>query len=367
MTLTAEQQRRVRRSALLLVLAGAVVQLVLSAYYLGVGHSPAPHALPVGYVATDQTAPRLEALVDRGGSFHARRYADDASMSAAIRVRAIYGGVDVVDVEHPHLFVASAAGPTASTAIRTAFTTVVQQQVGQRVQQLVAAGRPIPPATLAALTASPTVTDVVPLPTSDRSGSSLGFLVQALALGATVASLGLGRIGALTRPSLRRGIGHVGVLVTYGVVSAAAVLWAASWFGVIPGGAAGRLYLDFVLLSLAVTASTAAAVALVGPAGALLGTLYFTLGVVVSGSSILPEFLPTWGRIVGRVLPTGAGVTAIRDSLYFPDASNTLPLVVLALYGGVGIVVVLVTNALANRTTADSIAAEREAEPTPSA
>jgi hypothetical protein len=205
-------------------------------------------------------------------------------------------------------------------------------------------------ATVKALTAPPQITDVAPLPASDRAGGSLGLLVQALALGATVASIGLGRIGERTKRSINRGIRHALTLIVYAAASGGAVLWAASWFGVIGGGAAGRLYLDFGLLSLAITASTAAFVALVGPAGALLGTLYFTLGVIISGSSILPEFLPTFGRVVGQSLPTGAGVTAIRESLYFPAADRTGPITVLALYAGIGLLVVLVTNALANRS-----------------
>jgi hypothetical protein len=48
-------------------------------------------------------------------------------------------------------------------------------------------------------------------------------------------------------------------------------------------------------------------------------------------------------------LPTGAGVQAVRDNLYFPDAPIGHPLLVLGLYAGIGCVVVLVTNLLANR------------------
>ncbi len=101
-----------------------------------------------------------------------------------------------------------------------------------------------------------------------------------------------------------------------------------SWFGVGAGAEPARHVLVFSLVSLAITASTAGAVALIGSPGALLGALYFTVGTVISGASILPEFLPTFGRRFGEALPTGAGVQAVRDDLYFPDASIGRPLTI---------------------------------------
>src|SRR5687767_9234645 len=103
-------------------------------------------------------------------------------------------------------------------------------------------------------------------------------------------------------------------------------------------------------MSLAVTASTAGAVALVGPAGAMVGAFYFTIGTVISGASILPEFLPAFGRELGLPMPTGAGVQAVRDNLYFPDAPIGAHLTVLALYGLIGCLIVLITNILPNRS-----------------
>jgi hypothetical protein len=125
-------------------------------------------------------------------------------------------------------------------------------------------------------------------------------------------------------------------------------MWSMSLFGV--GRVADRLAMlgIFSLISFAITASTAGAVALLGPAGALVGALYFTLGTVISGASILPEFLPAFGRRLGENLPTGAGVQAVRDNLYFPDAPVAGHLVVLALYAGVGGAIVLITNILPN-------------------
>jgi hypothetical protein len=135
----------------------------------------------------------------------------------------------------------------------------------------------------------------------------------------------------------------------YAVGSAAVVLWSMRWFGVGNTADRGEMLAIFLLISLAITASAAGAVAVFGPAGAVVGALYFTLGTVISGASILPEFLPAFGRYVGENLPTGAGVQAVRDDLYFPDASIDKHLIVLALYAGIGAVVVLITNMLPNR------------------
>jgi hypothetical protein len=162
--------------------------------------------------------------------------------------------------------------------------------------------------------------------------------------------MGLGRLIPRAKRSWRRGIAHVTTLLAYAIGSAAVVLWSMSWFGV--GREADRWEMlgIFSLISLAITASTAGAVALLGPVGALVGALYFTLGTVISGASILPEFLPAFGRHVGENLPTGAGVQAVRDDLYFPDAPVAGHLTVLALYAGLGCLVVLVTNILPNRS-----------------
>jgi len=189
----------------------------------------------------------------------------------------------------------------------------------------------------------------VALPADDVNGASLGFLTQALALGGTIASVGLGRLIPRTRRSWKRGLGHVGTLLVYAIGSAAVVLWSMSWFGVGTGADGPQTFGIFSLISLAITASTAGAVAIFGPGGAVLGGLYFTLGTVISGAGILPEFLPSFGRALGEKLPTGAGVQAVRDNLYFPDAHIARHLVVLGLYAGIGILLVLITNLLPNR------------------
>ncbi|MEV6599281.1 ABC transporter permease [Actinoplanes sp. NPDC051346] len=340
--------RQFRRFAVVVCLAGALVQLALTAYYLGMGHRAVPRDVPVGLVSPLGKQAAILDLLERDGVFEVSIYASVTDLNTAIKRRDVYGGVDVTAAQ-PHLYVAGAAGPAAAALLRNTYTSVVAQQNGQQLAVLAAKGDSISVAEAQALTTPPEITDVVPLPPDDVNGASLGFLTQALALGGTIASVGLGRLIPRTRRSWARGLGHLATLIVYALASAAVVLWSMSWFGVGEGADHVAMFGIFALVSLAITGSTAGAVALVGPAGALLGAVYFTIGTVISGASILPEFLPTFGRVFGENLPTGAGVEAVRYDLYFPDAPIGGPLLVLALYAGIGCLVVLVTNLLPNR------------------
>ncbi|MBM2623240.1 hypothetical protein JIG36_47865 [Actinoplanes sp. LDG1-06] len=337
-----------RRFALAVCLIGMLVQLGLTAYYLGMGHKAQPHHVPVGLVSPAAERGQVAGLLTERGYFKVTDYATADDLEIAIKRRDVYGGVDITGTR-PHLYVASAAGPAAASLLRTTFTSVVQQQTAAELQRLADQGDRIAVSRAQQLNSPPPITDVVPLPDDDVNGVSLGFLTQALALGGTIASMGLGRLIPRTRRSWRRGIAHVSILAVYALGSAAAVLWSMGWFGVGVTADRSEMLGIFSLISLAITASTAGAVAIFGPVGALLGALYFTVGTVISGASILPEFLPAFGRHLGANLPTGAGVQAVRDNLYFPAADIQGHLIVLALYAGIGALVVLVTNMLPNR------------------
>jgi hypothetical protein len=343
-----ESVQQFRRFALAVCVIGVAVQLFLTAYYLSMGHRATPHHVPVGLVSPAGNRAPVTHLLERDGVFRVRGYATVDDLIAAIQKREVYGGVDL-GAPQPHLYVAGAAGPAAAALLRNTFTAVVRQQTANQLAALAQQDARMPVAQAEILNTPPPITDVVPLPADDAGGAALGLLTQALALGGTIASIGLGRLIPRTRRSWRRGAGHVITLIGYAIGSAAVIHWSMGWFGI--GAAANQLELlgVFALISLAITASTAGAVALLGPAGALVGGLYFTLGTVISGAGILPEFLPALGRRLGENLPTGAGVQAVRDDLYFPDAPIGRHLLVLALYAGIGCVLVLVTNLLPNR------------------
>ena len=351
--MVSQEQQRFRRFALAVCLIGVLVQLGLTAYYLGMGHQARPHHLPVGLVSPAAKRAAVINLLAQNDYFRVTDYATADDLIVAIKRRDVYGGVDIT-ASKPHLYVAGAAGGAAATLLRTTYTGVVQEQTAETLAGLAKQGDSMTVAQAQDLNTPPAITDVVPLPGDDVNGVSLGFLTQALALGGTIASMGLGRLIPRAPRSWRRGLAHVSILIVYAVGSAAVILWSMTWFGVGETADRGEMLGIFSLISLAITASTAGAVALFGPAGALVGAMYFTLGTVISGASILPEFLPSFGRQLGENLPTGAGVQAVRDDLYFPAAPIGSHLTVLGLYAGIGALVVLVTNMLPNRKNTTS-------------
>lgn len=344
----ASNARKIRNLGLAIALVGALVQLLLGVYYLAMAHAPEPHALPVGIVASAEQRAQLEPRLEEGDRFEVEEYADTASLVAAIKKRDAYGGA-VLEGEKHTLYVASAASPAVANFLRASYTSAHDDQVAQHVDALARAGAGVDVATVQALTAPPAVVDVVPLPKDDSNGGSLGLVIQALALGGSIASIALGRLGKLTERSLGLGIRHAALLVLYAALSAGVALLAMSLFGVGEDAAVWSLFGGLALASLAITASVAGLVALVGPAGTLLGGVYFTLGIIISGTTIAPEMLPDGGRLVGQLLPPGAAATVVRDSLYFPDASATGGFVVLGCFAGIGLLVVLLANALGYR------------------
>jgi hypothetical protein len=93
---------------------------------------------------------------------------------------------------------------------------------------------------------------------------------------------------------------------------------------------------------LAVGWSTMAMHAALGTAGTGVAILVFViLGNPSSGGPTAHELLPGFWRAVGPLIPTGAGVTGIRNIAYFPAASLGGPLLVLLVWAALGAAVAL--------------------------
>jgi hypothetical protein len=170
-------------------------------------------------------------------------------------------------------------------------------------------------------------------------------LVTVVILGGTVGVVGMAQVLPRFEGHPREGILPLTYLAAYALVYAIAVTAIAAAFGVGTDAPVIERIGAFFLLSLGCAASTAALIALLGPAGAAVtGILYFVLGSQISGAGTAPDFLPSFWSGLGQHLPAGGGVSLLRNLFYFPDASSTGAIVTLGLYAGVGLIALLVIS-----------------------
>lgn len=170
-------------------------------------------------------------------------------------------------------------------------------------------------------------TDLVPLVRYDRQGLSSFYLVFGVTLAAFILAQILSAMKFLT---LRSRIVAVagGAIVSAAVTAALAgpVLGAvpASLWVVIPG---------LALLSAAVSVSTMAIAAAVGPIGNVVSTLLFTVAGNATGGATVSGFLmPPVVAAVGAALPQGAAFRLVVNTGYFDGANTAGPVVVLVVW-----------------------------------
>jgi hypothetical protein len=317
---------------------GTLVAVGLAAAFMSIGHSPRPRDVPIAVVGPPAAAQQVEA--QSPGAFSARSVPDVDAAKRAIEKRDVYAGVVPGQKGVSQLLVAPAANNQVANFMRSTLGRATDTNV-------------------------PKIVDAAPLPSDDSSGMSIGLLVQVLMISGSVGVIGVARLLPHFEASPRRGIVPVTFLCGYGLVLGLLVSVVAAAFGVGTEAAFIDRVLAFTLISVAVTLSAGALVALIGPAGAAItALLYFVLGAQISGAGTAPEFLPSFWSWLGKHLPAGAGVTLVRDLFYFPDASTGGSILILAVYAGVGALVVIGLNTLFARRRAR---AETTLTPTPAA
>src|SRR5690606_32459173 len=91
----------------------------------------------------------------------------------------------------------------------------------------------------------------------------------------------------------------------------------------------------------AVASVVAGLSASLGRIGTALGVLVtVVLGNPLSGVSAAPELLPRWAGATGQLLPPGAGATLVRNVAFFDGAAVAAPLLVLAAWTVVGLLLI---------------------------
>ncbi|PZE68875.1 hypothetical protein DEI83_02835 [Curtobacterium sp. MCBD17_021] len=280
-----------------MTVAGAFVGL-----YVGLQKAPVPHHLPVA-VADARLADAASAAL--GDSADVRPVSSATAARELVRSREVVAAL-LPSADGSTLATAGANGRSASAAASAMLIRVAQ-----------AGGVPVS-----------RTQDLVPLTTSDAQGIAGFYLVFGTTLAAFILAQVMNSLGALARLRVR-------VLVTVvGSIAAAVVVAviAGPVDGAVPAGT-GVVIAVLSLLAVAVSMSTLAITALLGPMGVVVSTLVFTtLGNATSGATVSTHLLPPALAAVGSALPPGAAFGAVTSFSYFDGAGATRALVTLALW-----------------------------------
>ena len=195
----------------------------------------------------------------------------------------------------------------------------------------------------------------MPLPPSDSTGATSFSVVLSLILAGLVGA-SLVYAYTMNRQAVRVGVtmalgvgaGLVTALVTNVLIEAYPGHFFAVW------GVA-------TLVVFAIALPIAAFQAIFGIAGTGIGwILFLVIGNPASGGSSPPELLPGFWRTLSQLLPPGAGVTSLRDVVYFTGHRSSHALIVLAVYAVLGGAVAMITRRLRTRAAAATPPANRQ-------
>jgi hypothetical protein len=289
--------------AVALTLAVSVIVLA----FLWPALTSEPKGLPVAAAGPQAQVTQLLAGVEQRapGVLEVQQVDDRAAAVEAIERREVYGAI--VLGAQPEVLTSSAASPVAAQALAG---------IGAELQA--------------------TVTDVVPLASTDAHGAGLASAVLPLVIGGLLG-------GVLSSLAIARGARRLVALALYAVLAGATVAGILQgWLGVLQGSYLANAS-AIALAIVGIAAAVAGLGALIGRAGLALAAITLVLVAVPLASVAAPvQFLPEpWGA-VGQWFPPGAGATLLRDLSYFPKADAVFPWLVLAGWAVAGAALVLV-------------------------
>lgn len=176
-----------------------------------------------------------------------------------------------------------------------------------------------------------TVTDIVPLASTDARGAGFSAMGFPLVIGGIAGGV---IISMTTKGVWRRLLATAVYGAGAGIVI---VLITQSWFGILQGALVPNMAAS-ALAVLSVTTLIVGLTSIIGPAGiAVTAVLMMFVGNQISGATQPSQFLPGPFGAIGQYFPQGASATLLRDLSYFPGASTTQAWLVLAAWIAAGV------------------------------
>ncbi|MFT4262618.1 MAG: DUF3533 domain-containing protein [Nocardioides sp.] len=323
----------------ILVAGTLLLQLGFIASYVGAFHDPEGHDVPIGVVASAQTAQQIVAQLEQedADGIDARAISDRSTAVEQIESGDLAAALAVDESgTQDELLVASGGGASLVTAVEA----VAEQTEAQQ-------GRTV------------TTTDVIPLQDGDARGLSGFYLTIGWIIGGYLmaALLGVAK-GARPANAHRASIRLLATVPYAALAGLGGALIVDPWLGALTGHFWALWGLGTLLVMASATVTTALQV-LAGTLGIGLTVLLFVvIGNPSAGGAFQWELLPGFWRVVGPWLPNGAGTEAIRRIVYFGGTSTGGHVAVIAGYAVLGTVVTLLASRrLASRTGATGASA----------
>ena len=311
--------------------AALILELIFASSYIGAAHSPSPRELPIAIVGPPAaTADAAKRILAGGDQLKPIALRSDRELTNKIDHRSVYGGL-VLGAKGDTLVVADAANISVSDLLVKAFTSFEASQ-----------HRPL------------TVTHVKPLPPGDSRGLTSFYAAVAWVFGGYLGATILSALGGAAARGRRHAAQRIGALALYALLSGIlGALVAGPIFGALPGHLLALMSIG-ALLVFATALTTSGLQTLLGMAGTAVALVAFLIvGNPASGGPVATELLPGFWRGVGAWLPPGAGVTSVRNTVYFGGNGVAASLGVLAVYAVVGAALLLLTGARRSMRAAD--------------
>src|SRR5580693_376049 len=287
----------------------------------------APRHLPVGIVGTGAGGQQVLAGLARSdpGGFDVTLYAGEGAARSAIEDRDVYGafvpGADGITVLE-----ASAASPSVAQLL-----SAVGQQLARHAASADAAGGAVPRAVQVR------DVDVVPLSAGDPRGLVLPSALLPITICGVIMASVIGLVLGF-RPAWRQ---IMALIVVSAAAGLGAYLIAQGFLGALPHEAVAT-WAALSLTVLAIGATTAGLIALIGVAGLGLGILLMIfIGNPFSGATSAPELLPAPVGTIGQWLPPGAGANLLRSTAYFGGHGAAEHLTVLLVWIVLGLAAII--------------------------
>jgi hypothetical protein len=319
--------------SLFLGIGTGVVCLAFMLSYLGAFHDPKPHRLPVAVVAPAQVSATLVGELNGiAGSPVSARIAGSEALGRAQLLRDHVSGVFVVDPSGTQdlLLVASGGGATVVNALKLVFSAVDATQ--RRTVAFV---------------------DAAPHQSGDASGGSVFYLVLGCVLAGYLLAASISSARGARPATLRRTVWRLGMTVPYALfIGLGAAVITDPVLNVVSGHFAA-LWGIGTLLVLAAATTTIAFQILFGFLGIAASIIVFVVLGSPSAGGVYPyQLLPAFWRSVGPWLPNGAGVDALRRTIYFTGAGSASRVWVIIVWALGGTAVSLIASRRRLRRTA---------------